>query len=145
VELDLTDAAGTSSGTLETIDVVRRLVLLEVLGVPTLMDGLCNGPQVNKCLTVVGTLKDKVAIDEWGLVCKLVDEELNFVEDTNVVFLVLDLEVAVGCSAIFQVDHVLAIDELGELCLRGSTGPDTVVDLTLGHDFVGRGRVGGRH
>lgn len=57
------------------------------------MNGSVNGPKISEVLTVVRTLEDKV-VNEWGLVDELVDEEFNFIDDSNVVLLVLELDKA---------------------------------------------------
>lgn len=57
------------------------------------MNGSVNGPKISEVLTVVRTLEDKV-VNEWGLVDELVDEEFDFIDDSNVVLLVLELDKA---------------------------------------------------
>jgi len=57
------------------------------------VNGSVNGPKISEVLTVVRTLEDKV-VNEWGLVDELVDEEFNFIDDSNVVLLVLELDKA---------------------------------------------------
>ena len=80
------------------------------------MDALVDEPEVIECNTIVGALELEVAI-ERRLVDELVDEELDLIKNTNVVFLVLNLEVAISRCLINHVDHVLLIDELGELLI----------------------------
>lgn len=81
--------------------------------------------------------------NEWCLVSEAVDEELSFIENTNMVSLVLNLEVAVRGSGIFEIDRVLTVDQLGKLCGRSRTCPCALVLLTRSYDFVVAGRVGG--
>ena len=73
-------------------------------------------PQVVKGDSIVGALELQVAI-KWVLVDKFIDEELDFIKSTNVILLVLNLEVAVGLSAIFHIDHVQAIEKASKLII----------------------------
>jgi hypothetical protein len=100
-----------------------------------------NCPQVSERGAVIGALELQVSI-EGGLVGELVDEELDFIEDANVVLLVLDLEVAVSAGAVYHVNHVHLIDELGELGSGGCASPRTVMKRAALHNTVLRGRVG---
>lgn len=75
-----------------------------------------NCPQVSKCGSIIRALEFQFAI-EGGLVSQLIDEELDFIEDTNMVLLVLNLEVAVSASTISHVIRVHIINKLGELCI----------------------------
>lgn len=94
VELDLTNSARSADSSLESVDVVRWLVFLEVLGVPAFVHTSIDEPEIIEGHAVIRALELEVAI-EWALVDERVHEELHFVEDTHVVLLVLDLEVAV--------------------------------------------------
>lgn len=144
MELDLADAARASDGALESVDVVGRFVVLEVLAVPALVDAFVDGPQVDEGdAAVVGTLEDEVAL-EGRLVDESVDEELDFVEDADVVILVLDLGVAVGACSVNHVGQVGCVNELGELDIGGSSGPSACVDDTFCDDLVVFGRVRSR-
>ena len=62
--------------------------------VPAFMDTLINSPEVSEGRTVIGALEHKIA-DERRLVSEIIDEELDFIQNTDVVLFVLDLEVAV--------------------------------------------------
>jgi hypothetical protein len=79
--------------------------------------------------------------NEGGLVSQLIDEELDFIEDADMVRLVLNLEVTVSAGAVYQVDHVLLIDKLGELGTRGCASPSTVMKRATLNNAVRRGRV----
>jgi len=100
------------------------------------MDGSINGPKICEGSTIIGTLEDKVATREGGLVRQLVNEEFDFIKNTNMVLLVLDLEVAVTGSGIDHVNDVLSVDKLGKLFIRGSTSPGAGVEHILGHNLV---------
>jgi hypothetical protein len=78
---------------------------------------------------------------EGCLVSQLIDEELDFVKNANMVLLVLDLEVAVGASTVSHVIHVDLISKLGELSIGGRSGPCTVMNRTALNNTVCRGRV----
>ena len=65
--------------------------------------------------------------DVWGFVSELVDEELDFVKDTDIVLLVLYLEVAVTSRLVDHVNHVLVVDQLGKLLIGGSSSPGTIM------------------
>ena len=58
------------------------------------MHALVNLPQVSKSHAVVRSLEHQVVL-EGSLVDEFVDEELDFVKDTNMIIFVLDLEVTV--------------------------------------------------
>ena len=58
------------------------------------MDTLINSPEVSEGRTVVGALEHKIS-HERSLVGEIIDEELDFIEHTDVILFVLDLEVAV--------------------------------------------------
>lgn len=58
------------------------------------MDAGINEPKVIESDTIVRALEFEVAV-KWVLVDKSVHEELDFIEDTNVILLVLNLEVAI--------------------------------------------------
>ena len=105
------------------------------------MDTLVNSPQVCESRTIIGALEDQVA-DEGGLVNQSVDEEFNFIEDTDMVLLVLDLEVAIFRSRVIHVDHILAVDQLSELLVASSASPCSVVEGASGDYLVGICRVG---
>lgn len=104
------------------------------------MHASVNCPQVSKCGSIVRALEFKVSI-EGCLVSQLINEELDFIEDTNMVSLVLDLEVAVGAGTISQVVCVHIIDKLSELCIGGCTSPSAVMNDTTLNNTVFRGRV----
>ena len=105
------------------------------------MDTLVNSPQVCESRAIIGALEDQVA-DEGGLVNQSVDEEFNFIEDTDMVLLVLDLEVAIFRSRVIHVDHILAVDQLSELLVASSASPCSVVEGASGDYLVGICRVG---
>ena len=107
------------------------------------MDALGDCPQVSEGHTVVGALENQV-VYERCLVSESIHEELYFVKDTNVILLVLNLEIAIRAT-IRHVNHVLSINELGKLFIAGSTSPRSVMKNTLSDDFEVRGRVGRRY
>jgi len=51
------------------------------------------------------------------------------------VWLVLNLEVAIGRCGIVHVNDVLSIGKLGKLCSRGSASPGAGVEYIVGHNF----------
>jgi hypothetical protein len=99
-----------------------------------------NYPQISERCPIVGALELQISI-EGGLVSQLVDEELDFIEDANMVLLVLDLEVTVSASTVFHINHVFLIDKLGELSSGGCTGPRAIMKRAALHNTVFRGRV----
>ena len=58
------------------------------------MHALVNLPQVSEGHAVVRSLEHQVVL-EGSLVDEFVDEEFDFVKDTNMIIFVLDLEVTV--------------------------------------------------
>ena len=92
-----------------SIDVIRGSVLLEVMGVPPFVNTSINCPEIIEYSSIIGPLEHKVA-HKWCLVGEIVDEEFDFIEDADMVLLVLDLEVAVSRSLIRHVNHVLIVD-----------------------------------
>ena len=94
VELYFTDTARSADSSLESVDVVRGLVLLEVLGVPAFVHASINEPEIVESHSVIRALELQVAI-KWALVDESVHKELHLVKDTHMVLLVLDLEVTV--------------------------------------------------
>jgi hypothetical protein len=103
--------------------------------------GGIDSPKVSESCAIVGALEDKV-VDEGSLVDEPVDEELDFIEDTDVILFVLNLEVAVGGCAILHINHILAIDESLNLFIVGRTSPSSGVDHIIVDNLVVRGRVG---
>jgi hypothetical protein len=85
-------------------------------------------------------LEFKISI-EGGLVSQLINEELNFIKDTYMVRLVLDLEVAVRASTITQVISVHFVDKFGKLCIRSCTRPRAIMKHTALNNTVFRCRV----
>ena len=77
--------------------------------VPSLVDSLVDSPQISECYAVIRALEFQAA-HKRSLVNKFSNKELDFVEDTHVAILVLNLEVAVAFCSIFHVDHVLAVN-----------------------------------
>ena len=73
------------------VNVVRWLfTVLEVFAVPALMNLSIKGPEVSPCFTIIGALEFRA--NEWFLVKQIVDEDLCFIKDSDMVLLVLDLE-----------------------------------------------------
>jgi len=114
VEFDLTNTARSSNFTLESVNIVGRFLSFhEVFGVPALVDRGIDGPEVSKCSAIIRSLEDKIAgstCDKGFFVDELVDEELDLVKDTNLGRWIFNLEVAVGGSAVSQVNKVLAVN-----------------------------------
>ena len=104
------------------------------------MDADVNCPQVSKCGSIIRTLEFKVSIERC-LVSQLIDEELDFIKNTNMVRLVLDLEVAVSASTISQVISVHIIYKLCKLCVGSCTSPCAVMNHTALNNTVFRGGV----
>jgi hypothetical protein len=140
MEFDLTNAARAILSACEAVDVERGTVLLEFLGVPALMNALIDGPYVSEVYTIIGALENKVS-NERSLVDELVDKEFDLIQNGDVVFLVLDLEVAF-VAGVLQVDHVSTIDQLSELSVTSGTRPGAVVDHALNNDLESGSRVG---
>ncbi len=83
------------------------------------MHGIINCPKVSEGGSIIRALEDKVA----DVLCfstgaaHSVDEEFDLVENTNMILLVCNLEVAVRCGAVSVIIGVLAIGELLKLCI----------------------------
>ena len=104
------------------------------------MHTLVNVPQVSESYTVIGSLEHEVVL-EWSLIDEFVDKELNFIKHTNMIVFVLNLEVTVCRCAVTHVNHVLCVNQLGQLFVRGCTGPGAIVKRTLDDDLVVGRRV----
>ncbi len=107
------------------------------------MDGFVNSPKVSEGSSIIRALEDEVS-NERSLVGESVHEELDFIKDTNVILFVLNLEVAVRGSGVLHVNHVLAIDESGELSIGGGSSPGSSMDDVVLDNLIGRGGVGSR-
>jgi hypothetical protein len=97
-----------------------------------------NCPQVSKRCPIVRALEFQISI-EGRLVSQLIDEELNFIKDANMVLFVLNLEVTVSAGTVFHVIHVHLINKLGELCSGGCTSPRAVMNRAALNNIVLRG------
>jgi hypothetical protein len=73
---------------------------------------------------------------EGCLISQLIDEELDFIKDSDVVLLVLNLEVAVGASPVTHVNHVDFVNKLGELSVGGRASPRAIMKRTTLHNTV---------
>ena len=80
------------------------------MGIPTFMDAYIYRPKICKCGSIIRTLEDKIA-NEWRLVCKVIDEELDFIKHANMVFFVLNLKVTRTARRICHVNHILIVNK----------------------------------
>jgi hypothetical protein len=140
MEFYFTDATRSCLRPLEAVDVVRGLICLEIVRIPPFVHTEVDRPQVSERCSIVRALEFQVSI-EGGLVSQLINEELDFIEDTDMVLLVLDLEVAVSAGTVVHVNHVLVINELGELSSGGRTSPRAIMNHAALDNIVLRGRV----
>lgn len=106
------------------------------------MDTGVNKPKIIEGNAIVRALEFKVAIKRV-FVDQGVHKELDFVEYTNVVLLVLNLEVAVRGRVVYHINHVKAINQASKLLIRSGTSPGAIMKLALLDDLESRGRVGG--
>lgn len=106
------------------------------------MDSSVKKPKIIEVRTIVRALEFKVTIVR-GLVDNFVQKDTDFIENANLVLMVLNLEEAVSGRGVFQVIHVQAIIEVLELLLSCRACPGTIDKITLFDDHESLGRVRG--
>ena len=95
MDFDLPNTTRSRLRALESINVERGLIFLKIVSIPTFMNTCTYCPQISKRGSIVRSLEDKI-VNERCLIGKMVDKELDFIEHTNMVLFVLDLEVAIA-------------------------------------------------
>ena len=95
MDFDLSNTTRSRLRALESINVERGLIFLKIVSIPTFMNACIYRPQISKRGSIVRSLEDKI-VNERCLIGKMVDKELDFIEHTNMVLFVLDLEVAIA-------------------------------------------------